>query len=85
MTRTELDAIRARNVRTTRHSWMQADADRRALLAYVEELRAAYGTGLLAIHCRRCVGTGEIRIGHHDMPDEVYACPDCADIREVLP
>ena len=32
MTRTELDAIRARNVRTTRHSWMQADADRRALL-----------------------------------------------------
>lgn len=30
MTRTELDAIRARNVRTTRHSWMQADADRRA-------------------------------------------------------
>ncbi len=82
MNRAELNAMKARAARNAR---LNAIADRRALLAYVEELRAAYGTGLLAIHCRRCVGTGEIRIGHHDMPDEVYACPDCADIREVLP
>lgn len=59
MTRTELDAIRARDVRTTRHSWMQADADRRALLAYVEELLRVVER--CASECAEC-GSGAVEV-----------------------
>ena len=52
--------------------------------AEIERLRAAFASGLLAIHCQRCGGSGEIRIGHHDMPDEIYDCPDCSEIWVAL-
>jgi len=49
--------------------------------AEIERMREAFASGLLAIHCQRCNGAGEIRIGHHAGPDEVYDCPDCSNIR----
>lgn len=49
-----------------------------------ERLRAAFASGLLAIHCQQCGGSGEIRIGHHAMPDEVYDCPTCSEVRAAL-
>jgi len=48
-------------------------ADRRALLAYVDELREAAGK----VTCWRCLGVGVVS-------DEGASCPDCADLRALL-
>jgi hypothetical protein len=48
-------------------------ADRRDLLAYVDELRAAAGK----VTCETCRGTGIERT-------LVTACPDCTDLRTLM-
>jgi hypothetical protein len=51
--------------------------DRRALLAYVDALRAAAGK----VACARCDGQG----GLHRIDGEFLGdCPDCTDLRRLL-
>lgn len=81
MTPSEFDAIRARDA-TQFEMYHKSCHDRRALLQYVDELRAAAGK----VVCKTCRGAGEIPVfqtkelgGFHYAP-----CPDCADLRAIL-
>lgn len=57
-------------------------ADRRALLAYVDELREAAGK----VTCWRCEGYGELKSPYEEGAgmDDAEPCPDCADLRRLL-
>ena len=92
MTRTDLDAIRARDAETP--EWMTAGGsavctDRRALLAYVEELLRVVER--CASECAECGGSGRLTIFAHkthigDLGSPIgdEPCFFCADLREVL-
>ena len=80
MTPSDLAAIRARDAKSyDDDNWLHVD--RRALLAYVDALRAAAGK----VTCRRCLGHGDLL-----QPDAVPPgwrtdpCPDCTDLRTLL-
>lgn len=87
----DLDAIRARDAAgvydsVTIHSanahFRIAAFDRRALLAYVDALRAAAGK----VTCWRCEGFGELKSPYEEGAgmDDADPCPDCADLRKLL-
>jgi hypothetical protein len=56
--------------------------DRRALLAYVDALRAAAGK----VTCWRCEGFGELKSPYEEGAgmDDADPCPDCTDLRRLL-
>jgi hypothetical protein len=88
MTPSELEAIRARDCDYDDVFEAQANmskdiahrlaawpvADRRALLAYVDALRAAAGK-VQCFHCGNLISEAWTRLG---------PCPSCADLRKLL-
>lgn len=88
MTRTELDAIRARDADTPIWQVTGGSAvctDRRDLLAYIDELLRVVER--CASECAECGGTGRIArpatVTDDDLPASV-PCYACADLRAVL-
>ena len=87
----DLEAIRARDAseghfREGHDVWpvFQSVYDRRTLLAYVDELRAA----ARKVTCMKCAGQGTIFVVDYiDVTGEFRSrktCPDCADLRGLL-
>jgi hypothetical protein len=69
----DLEAIRARDAQNLDPDWPSA-VDRRALLAYVDALRAAAGK-VQCFHCGNLISEAWTRLG---------PCPSCADLRKLL-
>lgn len=72
MTRTDLDAIRARDDACNVQYAHISARDRRDLLEFVDALAAAR-----KVTCWRCLGVGVVS-------DEGASCPDCAPLLEIL-
>jgi hypothetical protein len=77
----DLDAIRARDA-TQFEMYHKSCHDRRALLAYVDALRAAAGK----VTCRRCEGFGELKSPYEEGAgmDDADPCPDCTPLRALI-
>ena len=81
----DLEAIRARDAESYDIAYWP-HIDRRALLAYVDALRAAAGK----VECMCCAGGGRREIYERgDLIGEFppigdEPCPDCADLRKLL-
>mgnify|MGYP003439341547 CR=1 FL=1 len=69
----DLDAIRARDA-TQFEMYHKSCHDRRALLQYVDALRAAAGK-VQCFHCGNLISEAWTRLG---------PCPSCADLRALL-
>lgn len=81
----DLKAIRARDTDIKRDAYATmtvAQTDRRALLQYVDALRAAAGK----VTCWRCEGYGELKSPYEEGAgmDDADLCPDCSDLRALL-
>lgn len=76
----DLEAIRAQDAEESgTEAQIAVRYDRRALLAYVDELRAAAGK----VTCRRC-DPANPGVLHEFYSGKPYPCTDCADLRKLL-